>query len=106
VFDLPAGTVKGTRVTSSQDKKGGAPDVQTQTVDYDNFSSHVKLDDPSSGMGDFPVVTGSLPATGASITGQVAIPVHFDDQGMSTAGTLTVRYTLTQEAPTAPATRK
>jgi hypothetical protein len=99
-FPLPDGATKGTTETRTQPKSGGPVDVQTSGIDYDNFSQNLKLDTPS-GMGDFPVVEGKLPATGSSISGQSAFPVHFTDGNDSVPGTLTVKYTFTQKAPAA-----
>jgi len=104
-FELPTEAVKGTFDSHQQLRSGGPPEIEKKDVTYDNFTRNLTLDTPS-GFGDYPVVVGKLPTASATITGEMAFPVHFKERALETAGTLTVRYRLTQQAPAGFARRK
>jgi hypothetical protein len=92
-------TAKEETVTRTE-LAGEAPEEVRSEYDIsiDMIPRDLTVDDPKALLGNLLVVHGDLDASG-KISGERSFKVHFDDDNVPTAGTLVLRYTLTQTPP-------
>ena len=77
--------------------KGRAPSDSKKTVEtnMELFPGRLIIDDSAVMTGQAPVLEGTLEPPFGKVSGERSVPAHFESSGVTFAGTLTFRYTLT-----------